>query len=363
MIRAAPDAPAVPEPSRQDVPLRIGPVTLATPFVLAPLAGITTPAFRLLCEEQGAGLTFTEMISAPGLVRGSEQVAALVAPSSPDHPFAVQLAGAEASELAEAARRVAAQGAVLIDINMGCPANKVAKTGGGVALMRTPERAETLLRAVCDAVPQGVGVTVKMRLGWDDASRNAPELAARLVAAGAAAVTVHGRTGRQGFRGRCDLEGIRQVVTAVDGAAPVLGNGDVRSPGDARRMLAETGCHGVMVGRGALGNPWLFAQLRSAFEGRPGPQAPTASERIALMERHLALALARATERKAVAEARHHLAWTCKGIRGAAAFRQTLQACRTAAEVRAALGALRQAASSSPSGRPAASRTERSATE
>lgn len=325
-------------------PLRIGPVSLGAPVILAPLAGITTPAFRTLCEEQGAGLTFTEMVSAPGLVRGNPKVAALIARSAPDAPLAVQLVGAHPAELAEGARRAAAAGAALIDLNMGCPVNKVAKTGGGVALMRTPELAEALVRAARDAAPTSVGITVKMRLGWDDEARNAPSLAARLVRAGAATITVHGRTARQRFGGRCDLDGIRQVVEAVGGAVPVLGNGDVQGPGDMIRMLEETGCDGVMIGRAALGNPWIFARLRAALAGEPGPRKPTPAERIALMRRHLALALERSTEREALAEARKHLSWTSKGLSGSAAFRHALQSCRRAREVEPLISVLEDAA-------------------
>jgi len=333
-------APALP----YRAPLRIGPVHLETPVILAPLAGITTPAFRTLCEEQGAGLTFTEMVSAPGLVRGNPKVAALIARSSPGAPLAVQLVGASRVEIAEAASLAVSRGAALIDINMGCPVSKVAKTGGGVALMATPEIAEALVRAAREAAPEHVGITVKMRLGWDDETRNAPGLAVRLVKAGAGAITVHGRTGRQGFRGGCDLQGIRRVVQAVGGDVPVIGNGDVHGPGDMARMLAETGCDGVMIGRAALGNPWVFARLRAGLTGEPGPHRPTPAERVALMRRHITLALACSPEREAVAEMRKHLSWTSRGIPGSAAFRNALQSCRRAEQVKACLRALEETA-------------------
>ena len=284
--------------------LRIAQVALNLPIQLSPLASISTPAFRLLCEEQGCGLTWTEMVAVPGLVRGHSKITALLRRSQPGRPFAVQLVGARPDEMEAAAAQVAAAGAELIDLNMGCPVRKVAKTGGGVALMRDPDLAEALVRAARRGSARGanqgaargaargastgdgargastgdgaeeprglgdaVGVTVKMRLGWDQNSPNAPELAARLVAAGAAAITVHGRTRTQGFSGQVDLEGIRRVVQAVGHLVPVFGNGDVRDGPSYLRMRAETGCHGVMVGRAALGNPWVFAALAAATRG------------------------------------------------------------------------------------------------
>lgn len=339
--------------------LHIAQVALDLPIQLSPLASISTPAFRVLCEEQGCGLTWTEMVAVPGLVRGNPKITALVRRSQPGRPFAVQLVGARPGEMEAAAALVAAAGAELIDLNMGCPVKKVAKTGGGVALMRAPALAEELVRAARQgaargaaqhaaqgaaqgAAPSGggVGVTVKMRLGWDETFQNAPELAARLVAAGAVAVTVHGRTRAQGFSGVVDLAGIRRVVEAVGHLVPVFGNGDVKDGPSYRRMRDETGCHGVMVGRAALGNPWVFATLAAAARGEPPPPPPGPSERVAAMRRHLALALAEDSERVVVREIRKHLIWYSRGLIRAVDFRRRLQTANTLAEVNAAIDGL-----------------------
>ncbi|MDX9999764.1 MAG: tRNA-dihydrouridine synthase [Polyangia bacterium] len=333
--------------------LRIGEVTLELPIQLSPLASITTPAFRLLCEAQGCGLTWTEMVSVPGLVRRHPKIAALVRPSQPGRPFAVQLVGSRPEEMETAAAMVAAAGAELIDLNMGCPVKKVAKTGGGVALMRQPDLAEELVRAAREGAARGaalsssqgapsrqVGITVKMRLGWDKDSQNAPELAARLVASGAVAVTVHGRTRAQGFTGSVDLPGIRRVVEAVGRLVPVFGNGDVRDGPSYQRMRAETGCHGVMVGRAALGNPWVFAALAAAERGEAAPRPPSPEERIAIMRRHLELALKEDPEPVVAREIRKHLIWYSRGLARASEFRRLLQTVSTIAQVSAAVDGL-----------------------
>jgi len=325
-----------------DPALRIAHVPLARPLVLAPLASITTPAFRILCEEQGAALTWTEMVSVPGLVRHHPKIRALLRRSRPDAPFAVQLVGARPDEMERAAAIVAERGADLLDLNMGCPVKKVAKTGGGVALMRTPELAEALVRAARRGAGPGVGVTVKMRLGWDEASRNAPDLARRLVDAGACAITVHGRTRRQGFSGRCDLAGIRAVVQAVGAQVPVVGNGDVVDGPSFVRMRAETGCAAVMVGRAALGNPWVFAALRAAWQGSPAPPPPDRDTRLQVMRRHFALYLADWPEPVAVREIRKHLVWYSKGLHRSVDFRRRLQTTASAADVEQCIAALQR---------------------
>jgi nifR3 family TIM-barrel protein len=317
--------------------VKIGPHALSVPVILAPLAAITTPAFRVLCEQQGAGLTWTEMVSVPGLVRGNAKIARLVRRSSPDRPMAVQIVGARPDEVERAAAHVAQQGADLIDLNMGCPVKKVLKTGGGVALMRTPELAADLVRAVRRGAEDRVTVTVKMRAGFRD-HLNAPELAKRVVDAGAAAVTVHGRTREMVFRGQCNLDWIREVVEAVD--VPVVGNGDVVDAASYRRMREQTGCAGVMIGRAALGNPWIFAELAAAAEGRPIPDPPTDAERIDLMHRHFALYLDDYPPPVACREIRKHLIWYSRGLHGSVAFRRRLQTTDTVDAVHAAIDSL-----------------------
>ncbi len=325
-------------------PLKLGPVTVRGGHVLSPLASISTPAFRILCEEQGASLTWSEMVSVAGLVRRQPKTLRLVRRSRLAAPFAVQLVGARPDELERAAGHAAELGVELIDLNMGCPVKKVAKTGGGVALMRTPELAARLVSAARRGAGPQVGVTVKIRLGWDDASRNAPQFARQMVEAGACAVTVHGRTRQQWFSAQCDLAGIRAVVEAVGAHVPVMGNGDVVDAASDRRMRAQTGCAAVMIGRGALGNPWVFASLTAAARGAPPPPAPGRAERVALMRRHLSLALEDDPEPVAVREIRKHLMWTSRALPGAVAFRRQLQTTTTAAEVSDAITGLEQGA-------------------
>ncbi|MFH2006493.1 MAG: tRNA dihydrouridine synthase DusB [bacterium] len=317
--------------------MKIGEHRLVVPVMLAPLASITTPAFRILCEEQGCGLTWTEMVSVPGLVRKNAKIRALVRGSSPGRPVAVQLVGARPAELEQAAAWVVEQGADLIDLNMGCPVKKVLKTGGGVALMGQPELAEALVRAARRGAGDAVPVTVKMRSGYQGVP-NAPELSRRLVDAGAAAITVHGRTREQVFRGEVDLDVIRQVVRAVH--VPVVGNGDVVDASSYRRMREETGCAAVMVGRAALGNPWIFAQLAAAAEDRELPTPPTPADRLAAMRRHLELYLDDYPERVAVREIRKHLIWYSRGLPHAVEFRRCLQGLETTQGVHHAIDAL-----------------------
>lgn len=309
--------------------------------MLAPLAAISTPAMRRLCEEAGCGLTFTEMVSAPGLLHGAARVAALVARSSPGFPFAVQLVGGDPAVMEAAAARVAAAGADLVDLNLGCPAEKVAKTGGGSALLRDPDRAVAVVRAAVRGVAGTCGITVKLRLGWATDDRTAESLAPRLVEAGAVAVTVHGRTAAQGFSGPVDLEGIRRVVTATP--APVIGNGDVKDAASYLVMRDRTGCAGIMIGRAARGNPWLFRALAAAAAGQPAPAPPSVAERLAALRRHLALERETSPDPYAVIEARKHLAWLSHGLLGSAGFRLAIQRLATPEAVAEAIDRLEAA--------------------
>jgi nifR3 family TIM-barrel protein len=301
--------------------LSVGETVLDPPILLAPMAGITTPAMRTLCEEMGAALTFTEMVSVDGLVRRAERVRGLLAPSRHGRPFGVQLCGRKPDEMEQAAAMAADMGAWVIDVNMGCPARKVVKSGSGAALMRNLDLAARLVEAARRGAPRA-RVTVKMRIGWDTDRLNAEEAAAAVAQAGVAWVTVHGRTRDQGFSGPVDLDAIGRVVRSV--AVPVVGNGDVRDAASMQRMFSETGCAGVMVGRAALGRPWVFRELAAEFRGRDVPPAASLEERRRIMARHLDLYLEEAKEGRAVLEMRKHLAWYSKSIRGAAAFRAAL---------------------------------------
>jgi len=293
-------------------------------LVLAPMAGVTNRAFRLLCREQGAGLVFTEMVSATALLYGNRKTRQLLVFGPDEGPVGVQLFGADPETMAEAARLVAELGFVCIDVNMGCPAPKIAQAGrAGVALMKDPELAYDVVRAMVRAVGEQVPVTVKLRAGWDEQSINAPEVARAVTAAGAVMVSVHGRTRAQMYRGEADRGIIRAVKEAV--AVPVCGSGDVFTPQAAAMMFAETGCDGVMFARGALGNPWIFARTLTYLKTCVLPPAPGYEERLGMLLRHLELLLELKGEYIAVREMRRHAAWYTKGLPGAAQFRDQIQ--------------------------------------
>lgn len=293
--------------------MKIGQVTINGSFFLAPLAGYTDLPFRLLCREHGAALCFSEMVSCYGLCFGQARTMALLQSDAPDHPLAIQLFGSDPEVMGRAAARISREEADLIDINMGCPVRKVVRKGAGAALMKDPELARAVIRAVCAATT--LPVTVKFRSGWNRVT--APEFARMAQQAGAAAVTVHSRTWAQGFGGTADWRVIRQVRQAV--TIPVIGNGDILCHEDGVRMMAETGCHGVMVGRGALGNPWVFSR-----QGRPA----TLEQRLPVMRRHLALARQYLEPRQAAFRVRNQAVRYLAGLRGASRLRQQIMACR-----------------------------------
>jgi tRNA-dihydrouridine synthase B len=276
-----------PPPAHYREPLSVGTLRLASRFNLAPLAGYTNLPFRLSVREVGGvGLCTTDLVNARAILEGVKKTMELLATAPGDRPLAVQIFGGRADELAGAARWLGERGlADSIDINMGCPVRKVVRTGGGSSLLcDTTGATVELVRKVVEAVP--VPVTVKMRLGWDEGNLSAPYFAREFEKVGVAAVTIHGRTREQGFGGSVNHDGIRRVVEAVE-RIPVFGNGDVRTIADAARMIAETGCHGIAIGRGALADPWVFRQLTSWVQtGDPGPRA-TYAERFAFMRLHL----------------------------------------------------------------------------
>lgn len=265
-------------------PLFLGDVAIPSRFFLAPLAGYTSLAYRLAVRELGGlGLATTDLVNARSILESRRKALELAATSPQDRPMSIQIFGSVADEMCQAARKVVDLGATLVDINMGCPVRKVVRNGGGSALMCDLTSATKLVAALVEAVP--VPVTVKMRLGWDQENHSAPELARQFEQVGVAAVIIHGRTRSQGFKGEVDLEGIKRVVEAVQ-RMPIIGNGDVRTIPSADRMFRETGCAAVSIGRGALGNPFLFRQLASWAEtGEPGPE-PTFAERVDFLERH-----------------------------------------------------------------------------
>ncbi len=264
-------------------PLRFGSLALSSRYLLSPLAGYTNLPFRRIVREVGGvGLATTDLVNARGLLSGSVKTLRLIETCPEDRPFAVQIFGAEPAVMREAAQWLEARGVDVVDINMGCPVNRVTKSGSGASMMCRADATVELVRHVVEGVK--IPVTVKMRLGWNSSQITAPFFAREFEQAGVAAVMIHGRTRGQGFRGTVDRDGIRRVVEAVE-RVPVIGNGDVRSIPDAARMMDETGCHGVSIGRGALANPWIFRQL-SQWEATGEYDPPgTFDERLALLRR------------------------------------------------------------------------------
>lgn len=301
--------------------MQIGSVTLAGRMVLAPMAGVTDRAFRQICREQGAALTVTEMVSAKALTYGDKKTPGLLALGVDEHPAAAQIFGHEPETMAEGAK-IAREisGCDIIDINMGCPAPKIAGNGDGSALMRDPALAARVIEAVANAVD--VPVTVKFRKGWDEKSVNCVEFARMAEQAGAAAIAVHGRTRAQQYSGNADWDAIAVVKQAV--SIPVIANGDVAVPEDAVRILRHTGADAVMVGRGALGDPWIFARANALLETGVCPPLPPFAERIDTAVRQIEFAAAYKGERVAMLEARRHVNWYLKGQSGLKAFKMRI---------------------------------------
>ena len=292
--------------------MKIGNVTIDSRLALAPMAGVTDLAFRTICRELGAGYTVTEMVSAKALCYQDQKSLPLLKLGEGEHPAAAQLFGSDEGCMQEAAAIAGeVSGADILDINMGCPVPKVANSGDGSGLMRTPDKAVR----VAEAVVRGAGgrpVTVKMRLGWDKGSINCVELARAMEQAGVAAVAVHGRTKSQMYAGRADWDYIRAVKEAV--TIPVNANGDIFSAADAVHILKYTGADLAMVGRGCFGNPWLFQQAKAALEGREIPPLPPLAQRCDTAVRQFELSAAHKGEHIACLEARKHYAWYLKGV-------------------------------------------------
>ncbi|CDD11658.1 tRNA-dihydrouridine synthase [Phascolarctobacterium succinatutens CAG:287] len=297
--------------------MNIGNIELSAPLALAPMAGITDLPFRLICRRLGCGMTVSEMVSAKGLLYKNVKTTEMLRIDDGERPTAIQLFGNVPAELAEAARMVEASGADMIDFNMGCPVPKIVNNGEGSALMKNPQLAHDILAAMVKAVK--IPVTVKFRAGWDDNNRNAVEIARAVEAAGVSAVAVHGRTRQQFYEGKADWSIIADVKQAVK--VPVFGNGDIFTVADGLRMLEQTGCDGLMIGRGADGNPWLFTALAAALRGEQLPQPPSLKERLAQAAEHLEMLIAYKNEVVAVKEMRRHISAYLKGMPHAAEFR------------------------------------------
>lgn len=300
--------------------MKIGEVALANQVILAPMAGVTDLPYRILARESGAALVCGEMISGKALVFGNQKTLGLLKTVNQEHPVSFQLFGADPKVLAQAAKIVENHGADVLDLNLGCPVPKVVKNGEGSALMRNPKLTAKIISTVVESV--GIPVTVKIRKGWDDSSVNAVEIARIAQDSGAQAVTVHGRTREQLYSGKADWEIIRRVKQAV--RIPVIGNGDVKKPEDAKSMLTLTGCDGVAIGRAAFGNPWLFKRTVHFLERGELLPEPSGEEKINTALRHLQLSLQYKGERLTVLEMRKHLAWYVKGLPSSSRFREEL---------------------------------------
>lgn len=292
---------------------------------LAPMAGVSDRAFRELCVSFGAAYTVTEMVSSKGLVMGDKKSAQLLTLGEGEKTAGAQIFGDEPEIMAQAAVKCLEFKPDIIDINMGCPAPKVAMNGGGASLMKNPQLAGEIVKAVSSAVP--VPVTVKIRKGWDDNSVNAVELAEILEKNGAAAITVHGRTRKQMYSGTVDYDIIKKVKQAV--FVPVIGNGDIINEQSAAIMLEKTGCDAVMIGRGAFGNPWIFQQVNAYLSECRVIPPPSINEKMAVMLRHISKMIEYKGEYTAMREARHHAAYYTKGLRGGAKFRKEMGSLET----------------------------------
>lgn len=297
---------------------------------LAPMAGVTDKAFRIICKGYEAGLVYTEMVSSKGLFYGSKNTEVLLDIDDREAPSAVQIFGSEPEIMGNMAEEISqSQKVALIDINMGCPAPKIIKNGEGSALMKDIKKAEAIIKNVVSKSQKPV--TVKIRKGWDENSINAVEFAKMIEASGAAALTIHGRTRAQMYEGKADWNIIREVKKAVN--IPVIGNGDVVDPYTAKELFDFTGCDAIMIGRGAFGNPWIFKNTNHYLKTGEIPMEPRAEEKIQMALRHLDLAI-EFKGYKGMIEMRKHIAWYLKGLKGAAAVRDAINKMTDENEIR-----------------------------
>jgi tRNA-dihydrouridine synthase B len=303
--------------------LKIGGLELGEGLILAPMAGITDLSFRRIAKSFGADLVTSEMVSAEGLVRNSASTRFLINSHPEEKPLAIQLFGSDPSVMSEAARIVADEGADLIDLNMGCPVPKVLRQGAGAQLIRQPEKVKQIVEAVRRVV--SIPVTVKTRSGWSKSQMNVLEVARAAEDGGADAITIHPRTAKQGFSGKADWYLIAKVKEAVN--MPVIGNGDVTRPAQVEEMRQLTGCNGVMIGRGAMGNPWIFKQATQLARGEEAT-SPSLRDRLEVMGRHLDLYKESLSGRQRPKGIRSRLMWYSKGLRGSARLRAALSSCR-----------------------------------
>ena len=313
--------------------MKIGSVVLDNITILAPLAGITNLPFRLLAKASGCGLVCSEMISANGLVHRSSKTHELLQSRIEEKPLSVQIFGSDPYVMAEAAAIVEASGADLLDINLGCAVKKVLKTGAGAALMKAPKKAEKIFLAVRKAI--SIPLTIKIRAGWDKSGNEAFAIAKVAEAGGVDGIAVHPRLATQGFGGKADWSLITAIKNSV--SIPVIGNGDIVTPEDVLNMKKKTGCDAVMIGRAAIGNPWLFSQVASLMNGKESV-SPDLSERFDAMTKYLNISIECFGEKRACRMMRSHLGWFVKGLRYSSRFRESIKELSTEREALSLIG-------------------------
>lgn len=309
--------------------MKIGNVNLDNNIFLAPMAGVTDLPFRLLCREEGCGMVYTEMVSAKAILYNNRNTEDLMRVEPGENPIAIQLFGSDPQIMADMAKRVEERPFDVIDVNMGCPVNKIVQNGEGSALMQNPKLVGEIVEAMAKAVKKPV--TIKIRKGFDDEHINAVEIAHIAQESGAAAVAVHGRTRQQFYSGKADWEIIRKVKEAL--TIPVIGNGDVMQAEDAVRMMKETGCDGVMVARGAQGNPWIFSEIEYYLKNGKRKERPSIGEVKEMIRRHANLLLKYKGEFTGIREMRKHFAWYTAGYPNSAALRNQINYIETFAQL------------------------------
>lgn len=315
--------------------MKIGTIKINTPVFLAPMAGVTDYPFRILCKEMGAGVVYSEFVSADGIVRENTKTLDLIKFEEHERPIGIQIFGNDAETMSQAAKSIAHKFQPdIIDINYGCPVPKITKKGGGSAALRDLCLMDDITSAVVEAVPE-LPVTVKMRIGWDQKSIIIPEIGNRLEKIGIKAISLHARTTKQRYTGKADWSYIKLLKDTV--SIPVIGNGDICTPDDMLRMFDETGCDAVMVARAAQGNPWFFREAKSKLAGAPAIEPPSLSDIANMCERHFNLLLENRGERTGTNLMRKHFSNYIKGFPGAANFRQRLVTSPSLTEMRKAL--------------------------